>query len=69
VGIVQSNLSTPSDRQRVGDVEGAKVRLACPASAETADRITAAPSERYFEHGAIVVSPKHVSVVSGEEWL
>ncbi len=67
-GFTRSEVRGEGSRgRRVGDVEGANVRLECLVSAQTADRITAAISERYSENYAIVVFAEDVSVVRGEK--
>jgi len=55
--------------RRVGDVEGANVRIECLVSAEVADRILSELAERYFENYAIVSFVKDVSVVRGDKYL
>ena len=69
-GFTRSEVRGEGSRgRRVGDVEGANVRLECLVSAETADRITAAVAERYFENYAIVVFVEDVSVVRGDKYV
>ena len=55
--------------RRVGDVEGANVRLECLVSAQVADRILEALATRYFEDYAIVSFVEDVSVVRGDKYV
>lgn len=69
-GFTRSEVRGEGSRgRRVGDVEGANVRLECLVSSETAERITAALAERYFENYAIVVFVEDVSVVRGDKYV
>lgn len=69
-GFTRSDVRGEGSRgRRVGDVEGANVRLECLVSAETADRITEAIAARYFENYAIVVFVEDVSVVRGDKYI
>ena len=69
-GFTRSEVRGEGSRgRRVGDVEGANVRLECLVSAETAERITEAVAERYFENYAIVVFVEDVSVVRGDKYV
>lgn len=69
-GFTRSEVRGEGSRgRRVGDVEGANVRLECLVSAETADRIATVVSERYFENYAIVVFVEDVAVVRGDKYV
>lgn len=69
-GFTRSHVHGEGSRgRRVGDVEGANVRLECLVSSETADRILASLSERYFKDYAIVAFVEDVSVVRGDKYV
>ncbi|MCG8588119.1 MAG: transcriptional regulator [Proteobacteria bacterium] len=69
-GFTRSDVRGEGSRgRRVGDVEGANVRLECLVSTETADRITEAVATRYFENYAIVVYVEDVTVVRGDKYV
>ncbi len=69
-GFTRSEVRGEGSRgRRVGDVEGANVRLEALVSAETADAITTAVAERFFENYAIVVFVQDVAVVRGEKYV
>lgn len=69
-GFTRSEVHGEGSRgRRVGDVEGANVRLECLVSAEAADRIVTALSEHYFENYAVVAFVEEVSVVRGDKYV
>lgn len=69
-GYTRSDVHGEGSRgRRVGDVEGANVRLECLVSSEVADRIVTQLAEHYFENYAIVAFVRDVSVVRGDKYL
>ncbi|MDJ0788638.1 MAG: transcriptional regulator [Myxococcota bacterium] len=69
-GFTRSAVTGEGSRgRRVGDVEGANVRLECLVSEEVAERILAELSASYFEHYAAVAFVEDVSVVRGEKYI
>lgn len=69
-GYTRSSVTGEGSRgRRVGDVEGANLRLECLVSKETADRILSELAARYFEHYAVVAFVEDVSVVRGDKYV
>lgn len=69
-GFTRSEVHGEGSRgRRVGDVEGANVRLECLVSADTAERILGELAEHYFENYAIVAFVEDVSVVRGDKYV
>jgi len=69
-GFTRSEVHGEGSRgRRVGDVEGANVRLECLVSAEVADRIVTELAEHYFENYAIVTFVEDVAVVRGHKYV
>lgn len=55
--------------RRVGDVEGANVRIESLVSAETAEAMLARLEEAYFPHYAVVAWVEEVRVVRGDKYV
>ncbi len=69
-GFTRSEVRGEGSRgRRVGDVEGANVRLESLVSPEAADRILETLNENYFEHYAIVAFVEDVTVVRGDKYV
>ncbi len=69
-GFTRSEVRGEGSRgRRVGDVEGANVRLECLVSSVTSERILEALAERYFENYAIVSFVEDVAVVRGDKYI
>lgn len=69
-GFTRSEVRGEGSRgRRVSDVEGANVRLECLVSDETAERITSALADHYFENYAVVAFVEDVAVVRGEKYV
>ena len=69
-GFTRSEVRGEGSRgRRVGDVEGANVRLECLVSRETAEGMLDHLSREYFENYAIVAYVEDVSVVRGDKYV
>ncbi len=69
-GFTRSEVSGEGSRgRRVGDVEGANIRLECLVSEATAERILEELAERYFENYAVVAFVENVAVVRGDKYI